>query len=313
MRDAFITGGTGFLGSHLARELISRGRRVTVLDRNFSSERVRYLPRNADAMEVDITRPEEVRKALHGGRNVQLFHCAALDYQSAREDPALAFEVNVRGTWNVLEAARLENVEQTILVSTLETFGDHVRDPVRNDDAQYPRSLYGTTKVCMERLAEQFAREHKLDCRGLRLPTVMGPGRHTRSPSAFTSEIITAAALGKPYVIKASPKSSLPMMYVDDTVRGLCDLADAEASALSRRFYNVSGFTTTAEGLRRAVLQRIPVAHLEFAPNAAVVDSIAAVHDRYDEDLARRDWKWSMRYVLEDAVQRFTQAIRNPR
>jgi nucleoside-diphosphate-sugar epimerase len=293
--------------------LIARGRQVTVMDRNFRCERVRYLPRTAEAVEVDITDPDALRNALRSCGDARVFHCAALDGGAAHENPSLAFDVNVRGTWNLLEAAHSNNTGQLVLVGTTETFGDHVRAPIGNDDAQFPRTLYGATNVCMERLAEQFARDHGLDCRGLRLPAVMGPGRQSHSASAYTTERITAAALGKPYMIKASPNSRLSLMYIDDAVRALCDFADTDASVLSRRFYNLSGFRASAENLRNAVVQHIPMAQLDFAPYPSVVDSIAAVHDDFDDSLARRDWGWTMRYRLEESVRRFTQAIRNPR
>jgi len=311
--DAVVTGGAGFIGAHLARELLARGRRVVVMDQNFRGERVRYLPRNAEPVQVDVTQSDTLRDALGQCPDAQIFHCASLDEYAAQENPALAFEVNVHGTWNVLEAARIASARQTILVSTTETFGDHVRAPIGNDDAQYPRTLYGVTKVCMERLVEQHVRDHGVDCRGLRLPTVMGPGRQTRGATAYTSEMVTAAALGKPYVIKASPNSRLPLIYIDDAVRALCDFADADTSALSRRFYNLSGFSVSAEKLRSTVMKQIPMAQLEFAPIPSVVDSIAAVHDEIHETHARRDWNWSMRHPLEESIRRFTQAIRNPR
>ncbi len=312
MTDAIVTGGTGFIGSHLAHELITRGRRVLVLDRNFSSERVRYLPRDTDAVEVDVLFVDKLTDAFRPFPGAQVFHCAGLDSHDSLKDPALAFEVNVYGAWNVLEAARAAGIAQTILVSSVETFGEYVREPVGNDSPQYPRTLYGTTKVCMERIADQFARDHDVDCRGLRLPTVMGPGRQTRTASAFSTEMIAAAALGKPYVIKTSPNSRLPLMYVDDAARALCELAEAERGALSRRFYNLNGFAASAEMLRDNVLKHMPWAQLEFASGAAPINN-KVVLERFDDSLAHGDWKWRLRYPLEVAIQRFIQAIRNPR
>ena len=146
-----VTGGAGFIGSHLVEELVQRGQRVRVLD-NFSTGSLSHLAAVADAIEIiegDIVDPDTVRAAMRGVRRV--FHQAALrSVPRSVDDPSSSNRVNVDGTVNVLVAARDAGVERVVYASSSSVFGHRNVLPMREEDATKPVSPYAVSKLAAE-------------------------------------------------------------------------------------------------------------------------------------------------------------------
>jgi len=174
--------------------------------------------------------------------------------------------------------------------------------------------MYGINKLYIEQLgaycADHFRQldEHKneprIDFRCLRFPGLISPETlPTGGTSDYCSEMLHAAARGQSYDCFVRPDTRIPFMVMDDAISALIALAEAEPEKLSRRVYNVTGFSVSADEIRRGVLAHFPEANLGFAPGTrrqAIVDSWP---NDIDDSLARRDWGWAPKIgSFEDAL-----------
>ncbi len=170
-----VTGGAGYVGSHLARELLERGHQVRVFDVQDS----RWRPREAEMMRADMREPEKVSKACEGVDTV--FHLAFIQ-SLADMDEGVMREVNVGGTKNFLEAASREGVRRFVMTSTIEVYGTSPPFPCPEEAPKDPVGAYGAHKWICEGLCKEFADEAGLDSIILRMPNILGPGFYHYKP-----------------------------------------------------------------------------------------------------------------------------------
>lgn len=309
MGKSLITGGFGFIGHHLTRLLLERGEEVAVLDM-VAGSRLGGAPEGVRTFRADVSNWAQVLEVVKESGADCIYHASAMLPPASEQNPQAAYSVNVTGTFNVLEAARLFGVRQVIFLSTLATFGRDVPNVVPNDIAQHPPSMYGTSKVCGERLGEYYQRRFGLDFRGVRLTPLMGMGRFDTAQSAYIYRAVQDSALGRPYTIYVEPGTSISVTYVKDAALGLVDLKGASQDRLTRRVYNLYGFTVKAGELADAVRRVIPEARLDFAPDPKMIELVQNLPERLDDTLARQDWDWKCRFDLDGSVRDMVQDVR---
>ena len=224
-----ITGGAGFIGSHLARALLERGETVVALD-NFNDY---YDPaikrRNAAELalyprfrlvEGDIRKPKVLRKvfARHDIRRV--VHLAAMaGVRKSITEPVLYVEVNLNGTLNVLEAARAHGVEQFVLASTSSVYGKTQRLPFEESDpCDRPLAAYPASKRAAELIAHTYHHLHGMNVTALRFFNVYGPAGR---PDMMPMRIMQALVNGTSVPIFDEGKLERDWTYIDDTVQGV--------------------------------------------------------------------------------------------
>ncbi|MCK9355677.1 MAG: NAD-dependent epimerase/dehydratase family protein [Dehalococcoidia bacterium] len=312
MGTNLITGGFGFIGQHLMNLLREQGEEVAIFD-VVGASRFGAAPEGVKVFRGDVCNWAQVLDAVKESGAECIFHAGAILPPVSEQSPQAAFSINVTGTFNVLEAARLFGVKQVILLSTLATFGRDVPRIVPNDVAQHPPSMYGTTKVCAERLGEYYHRRFGIDFRGVRLTPLMGMGRFDTAQSAYIYRAVQDAVLGKPYAIYVAPETPISVTYVKDAAWGLLDLKNAPQDKLTRRVYNLFGFLATGGELAEVVKQVIPEAQLEFKPDPKMIELVMNLPERLDDTLARHDWGWNLRYDLERSVRDMVADIRKHR
>jgi len=292
-----VTGGAGFLGAALVRALRDAGDDVIAFD---------LAP--VDGVRGDLASWVDVTRAIEAARPDRIFHCGALLSAIAEADVPRAVRTNADGTFNVLEAARLMGVRQVVFTSTVATYGEGAGDPVSEGAAQRPATIYGVTKVYGERLGEYYASRYGLDFRGVRLPSVVGPGRGATGVSAYSSLMIEEPARGRPYTVPLEQRSAMPILYLDDGVRALLDLS--AAARPPRHVYNIAGISPTAAEIAEAVRAAVPAAQIDFDPDAAsqvVLDSWPVA---IDDSSARAEWGWTHDRDLQGLVDTFVTAAR---
>jgi len=304
-----ITGGFGFIGHHLMNLLLEQGEEVAIFDVAGAS-RFGSAPSGVKAFKGDVSNWAQVLEAVKDSGADCIYHAGALLPPVSEQSPQAAFAVNVTGTFNVLEAARLFGVRQVILLSTLATFGRDVPKVVPNDVAQHPPNMYGTTKVCAERLGEYYQRRFGGDFRGVRLTPLMGMGRFDTAQSAYVYRAVQDSALGKPYTIYVAPETPISVTYVKDAAWGLVDLKNAPQDKLTRRVYNLFGFLATGQELAETVTRVVPEARLKFEPDPKMIELVMNLPERLDDTLARQDWGWILRYDLERSVRDMVADVR---
>ena len=193
MKQVLVTGGAGFIGSHLANFLSDEKEfQIRVLD-NLNHPSPYYfeeLQKNPkiDFFEGDIRDISVVREAMRGCDFV--FHLAAQsNVMRAENDYSYAFESNVDGTFNVLEAAKENGIKTLLFASSREVYGNPVELPVNEASSLNPKNIYGVSKVTGELFCELFAKQFGLDIRIVRLSNVYGPGDSDRVIPLFCKAI----------------------------------------------------------------------------------------------------------------------------
>jgi UDP-glucose 4-epimerase len=228
-----VTGGAGFIGSHLVDELVRRGERVRVLD-NFSTGKREYLAEVEDRIEVipgDILDVERLRVAMRGVRRV--FHQAALrSVPRSVDDPSATNRVNVEGTLNVLVAARDAGVERVVCASSSSVYGDGVRLPATEDEPLNPMSPYAISKLAGEHYCRVASRLYGLSTVSLRYFNVFGPRQDLASQyAAVVPKFIVAALTGESLAVHGDGRQSRDFTPVQNVVLANCLAGDADALA----------------------------------------------------------------------------------
>lgn len=310
MGKNLITGGHGFLGYYLAKLLLEEGEEVVLFDVVSESRFTEGIKDRVKAVRGDLRNWVQVLDVVKDNDISCIFHAGALLPPVTEQSPAAAYAVNVTGTFNVLEAARLFGVDSVIYLSTLATFGRDVPRIVPNDASQHPPNMYGVTKVCSERLGEDHYTRFGVNFRGVRFPPIIGMGRFDKAQSAYNYLAIQETVLGRPYTVYVDKSTTIALLYVKDAVWSLVDLKKAEDRKLTGRVYNLYGFSATAQELVDSVRRFIPEAQIDFKPDQEMITLVENLPQRLDDTLAREDWGWSTRYSLDQAVEDFIREIR---
>lgn len=217
-----VTGGAGFIGSHLVRALISVGARTRVLD-DLSTGRLENLCGLLPYVEwkqgslVDF---ETVRAAVRGVDYV-LHQAAIPSVPRSIDDPETTHRANVEGTLNLLRAARATGVQRLVYASSSSVYGNPERMPVREDFATDPLSPYAVQKLAAEHYCRVFHQVYGLETVSLRYFNVFGPGQDPASEyAAVIPKMITALQTHRPFQVFGDGRQSRDFTYVDNVVRG---------------------------------------------------------------------------------------------
>lgn len=249
-KKALVTGGAGFIGSHLVEALLTSGSRVAVLD-NLSSGSLSNLEPVKDRIEFykNDVRQLEVLTNVAQGCDV-IFHLAAVvAVQQTIDDPVDSTMVNDIGTINILEAARRNNVQRFVLASSCAVYGDDPRLPKEETMTPMPASPYAVHKLAAEHYARIYGELFGVKTTSLRFFNVFGPRQDPSSPySGVISIFMTRAISGRAPVIYGDGSQSRDFVYVKDVVKALILAADAKDSA--GKVLNIgSGSNVTINGL----------------------------------------------------------------
>lgn len=221
MASFLITGGAGFIGSHISEKLVKEGHKVKILD-NFSSGSMVNLQRFADEIEViegDIRNCELVKKSLIGIECV--YHEAAIaSVQASVEDPFTTEEINVAGTISVLEAARDANVKRVIFASSAAIYGDSEVLPKSEAMMPEPLSPYALHKLSGEHYMKIFHKLYGLETVCLRYFNVFGPRQNPASPYSGVISIFADRLIrGISPVIFGDGEQTRDFVYIDNVVQ----------------------------------------------------------------------------------------------
>jgi UDP-glucuronate 4-epimerase len=237
MKRALITGGAGFIGSHVVDLLLGEGWEVTVVDNfdPFYDPRIkrqniaRHLSHpNYRLVEVDIRDLEALRKYLAGEYDVIVHLAAKAGVRSSVLDPVSYYEVNVRGTLNLLELAKEWGVKQFVFASSSSVYGANPKLPWREDDPLLlPVSPYGATKLAGEVLGRVYSRLYGIRFIALRIFTAYGPRQR---PDLAIHKFARLMLEGKPVPIYGDGSACRDYTYIDDLVLGIRAAMDYEGA-----------------------------------------------------------------------------------
>ena len=243
-----ITGGAGFIGSHIAQALVARGERVRVLDNLSSGKLSNLAPHDVGAigsgatielLEGEVFDQKAVEEACVGVQGV--FHQAALvSVPRSVERPDLSHQINVQGTFEVLEAARQSGVQSLVFASSAAIYGADPELPKREGMPPEPLSPYGGDKLVGETMLAVYGRSYGIRTVALRYFNVFGPKQDDNSPYSGVIAIFAKAALEQRAIqIHGDGKQTRDFIFVEDVVRA--NLLAMGAEVEPGRVFNVGG------------------------------------------------------------------------
>jgi nucleoside-diphosphate-sugar epimerase len=237
---ALITGGAGFIGSHIASRLIGEGHEVRVLD-NFSTgnrSNLAAFEGDFDLIEGDMQSYERAHNAVQGCEVV--FHQAALpSVPRSIQDPLTSNAANVVGTLNILLASRDSGVRRVVFASSSSIYGADLTLPKQEDRAPMPISPYAVAKLASEGYCRSFSEVYGLETVALRYFNVFGPRQDPLSQyAAVIPRFITALFDGKPPLVFGDGEQSRDFTYIDNVVDA--NLRAAEAEGVAGQTFNIA-------------------------------------------------------------------------
>ena len=266
-----VTGGAGFVGAELVRTLREAGEeRPVVFDISSFARRLDGVHDQVELLQGDLGESSQVLNAVKTVRPGVIYHLGGMLSAPSDADPAAALRANALGTYHVLEAARLFDVRQVLFSSSIATYGLDIRDEYVDDyTLQRPELFYGATKLFSEHMGLFYRKNYGIDFRGVRFPSIVGPGVRTASVSQYTSRVIEESALGNPYTISVKPETRNPIMYYKEAARALVKLGQAPVENIKAVNYLVVGVTPTpsAGEIAETVRERVPGSPLSPIPS----------------------------------------------
>lgn len=286
-----VTGGAGFIGSHLTAALLAEGYAVTVVD-NFSSGKRENIPHGAVCIELDVNETTALTQALAGTQYV--FHLAAIpQVPFSIEHPIETHKVNVDGTLSVLKAAQDARVQRVVYSSSSAVYGDQVTLPLTEDMLAQPQSPYGLQKYIGELYCCLSSKIYGLETLSLRYFNVYGPGASTEGAYASVlSKCIDQRAQGLPLLITGDGLQTRDFVHVRDVVR---------ANILAARAERVGGGEVINIGSGHAV-SVARIAELVGGPVEYVPQRLEPRDSCADVSRARELLEWKPEVSLEDGV-----------
>jgi len=248
MRTFLVTGGAGFIGSHIAEALVARGDRVRVLDNLSTGHRTNlaHLSGKVELVEGDVTDAASVAAAVRGVDCV--FHEAALaSVPRSVEHPLDTNAACVTGTLTVLDAARRAGVRRLVYAASSSAYGDQPTSSKRETDLPAPISPYGAAKFAGESYCQAFWSTYGFETVAIRYFNVFGPRQDPFSQySAVIPLFITALLAGKRPTIFGDGQQSRDFTYIANVVHGNLLAADADAEQVAGRTFNVANGRSTS-------------------------------------------------------------------
>jgi len=301
--NAVVTGGAGFIGSHIVDALVAQGRTATGFD-DLSSGKRENIGAGIALTVGDVRDKEAVRAAVSGSVDC-VFHLAAqIDVRRAVEDPALDAQVNVGGTINVLNACIQTHVRRFVMSSTGGAlYGEPKNLPADEQTPIQPLSPYGVSKYCAEQYVEYFHRMYGLETVILRYANVYGPRQDPNGEAGVVGIFARHILLGQPCIVYGDGEQTRDFVFVDD-------VAHANMLAMQGPLgtFNIGTGVETSLNQLLAAFELVvghPVAREYALARAGEVQRIAL-----NAEKARHELGWKPLVSLEDGLDRTLAWVR---
>jgi len=300
--NILVTGGDGFIGSHISRMLVKNHHKVSVFTIKYERNLLTDIEDEIQIYEGNITDKDRIKEVIEKEMPEVIIHLAAFgigDYGVAKSvelDPETAFSVNVTGTYYLYELAVENNVKQMIVSGSTTVYPtkDKINLETIDESVSLAASnLYGLTKQMVEKIADYFSMHHQLPTWSLRLPLVYGPGRWYRGAGGFLVDMIVSAYNGHTETIKGN-EDPIDLMYVKDIAYLIEDILDN--SLESTGVVNVKSHTTTIPEMVQIINRLVEEDLLNFQRSNYMPSYPLIMTDFADEALS-----FKSRYTVEEA------------
>ncbi len=306
-----ITGAAGQIGSELTSLLREKYGAENVVASDIKSDISSDLLESGPYETLDVTDKQRIQEVIQTQHIDCIFHMSAILSAVGENRPQLAWDVNMNGTHNILEAARLMKIEKIFIPSSIAVFGP---ETPRNDTPQEtilrPKTIYVVTQVAGELLCDYYVQRYGLDVRGCRYPGIISyetlPGGGTTD---YAIAIFYEAVEHGRYTCFVTEDTMLPMMYMPDCLKATMQLMEADLSRLRHHSdFNIAGMSFTAGELAAEIKKHLPEFQIEYKPDYR--QQIAESWPRsIDDSAARVEWDWKPDYDLASMAEDMLRAI----
>jgi UDP-glucuronate 4-epimerase len=286
-----VTGAAGFLGAAVCTLLESRGSQVLAIDRVPGGDAARRI------LQCDITDIHGLHALATQHSICGIVHCGAYSGPMvARDNPYAVVQVNIVGTANVLELARVHGIQRFVFCSSASAYGNTPAAPVREDIALRPTSLYGASKVAGEQLVACYSRQYGLDGVSLRLSWIYGPRRST---DCIIRTMLEDALESRPTRIPFGRDFFRQFIHVEDAAAAL--VAALDRPRLPREVYNITGGSyVSLEEVAEIVRRVLPHADVQLGLGPDPIDD---VQRRFDISAAMNELGFQPSIDLEEGIR----------
>jgi UDP-glucose 4-epimerase len=302
---ALVSGGAGFIGSHVTDILLANGYAVTVID-NLSSGKRAQVPSGATFKELDVCSPEAAATVREGKFDVICHLAAQIDVRKSVTDPAADANLNIGGSLNLLEAVRQSGHQTRFVFSSTggAVYGDLVEAPTSEEAPKDPQSPYGTAKFSVELYMGYFARVHGLDCVALRYSNVYGPRQDPHGEAGVVAIFCDRLIDGTPLTVFGDGGQTRDYVFVGDVARANLAAATVKlppATGVDSRAFNIGTSIETDVVMLATVLKEVSKGRSEVvhAPARAGEQRRSAVRN----DKAGKLLGWKPKISLHDGLR----------
>jgi UDP-glucose 4-epimerase len=304
-KRALVTGGAGFIGSHVAERFLDAGYAVEIID-NLSSGKRANLPAAATFHELDITSPDAARVIRDGGFDALCHLAAQIDVRKSVADPAYDAAVNIGGSLNLLEAVRASGRQTRFIFSSTggAIYGDFVPLPTIENMPKDPESPYGIAKLSVEYYMGYFARVHGLDTVALRYANVYGPRQDPHGEAGVVAIFCKRIRDGEAFTVFGEGTQTRDYVYAGDVARA--NLLAAEATLPKMAQVDTKSFNI-GTGVETTVLELAEILGQVAGKPAAVSKSPGRPGEQQrstvDIAKAREVLGWTPQVALVDGLK----------
>lgn len=301
MKTIVVTGAFGQIGSELIPYLRSEYGETAVIATDLQPERAsEELLASGPYDRLDITNHDSINEIIEKYKPDTIINLAALLSAVAEAKPQLAFEINVNGLTNLLEACREKGIS-LFTPSSIGAFGPSTpKQMTPQTTIMRPTSMYGITKVTGELLCNYYHEKFGVDTRGVRFPGIISnvtpPGGGTTD---YAVDIYYEAIRSGHYTCFLKEGSKLDMMYMPDALRAVKELLEADGSKLrTRNAYNIASMSFAPEDVLHAIQKEMPDFTMDYNVDPLRQSIADSWPERLDDHCAREDWGWKSEYDL---------------
>jgi nucleoside-diphosphate-sugar epimerase len=304
---SLITGGTGFIGSRIARSLCKKGEDVVIFDISQNFKFIEDIVDKITYVQGDVTNLNELVDTVKMHDVNEIYHTAFLLTSVVRVMPVRGLNVNALGTVNVLETCRLMDIKKIVYTSSIRVF-DGLSGDIYDDSPKYETTLYGILKRMGEIYGMWYYDTYDLDFRAVRLPAIYGAGDNYMSHTH--SRIIENAVFVKQTTLPFSSERLTSVLYVEDAADSHIHVIKADENDIKQRLYLVEGTNCSFKEFVDAVKTFIPEANIKFKPQNETKDrrqTDKVYHGKY----LKEELNWTASYNLKEGVDETIKQIRN--
>lgn len=260
MSRILVTGGAGFIASHISDALLERGHEVHIID-DLSGGSIDNVPSGAEFHELDIRSREAAEFIGRTPFDIMIHHAAQMDVRRSVADPSFDADVNIRGLLNLMEAGRQNGLKKVVFASTGGAiYGEPEYVPQDEEHAMRPLSPYGITKFCSEKYLDYYRVTYGIDFVALRYGNVYGPRQNPHGEAGVVAIFAQRILREEPTAINGDGEQTRDYVYVGDVVKANLLAVDYEETGI----FNVgTGVETSVNTLFRIIRDRLDPTHEE--------------------------------------------------